>query len=307
MILLCCYNSNTIFNRISRPDLVIQHPLPSARNAIHDASRAFPNTPVVDQDFILTPALTLPSSFGTTYVGECFTCSLCANNELPIGTVKAITKVQLTAEIQTPSQKVALLEPPNESEESVSTLPCRATQQRTVEFDLREEGAHTLIVTVTYTESSSAAVSRIRTFKKLYQFEARPCLNIRTKATELDSGTQLLRYTLEAQIENLSESTLNIIRADLLPQQPFEAKSLNRIVDPEEGEEREVPALDPRDIYQIAFLLEQTADRIEDVAESRESMERDGRVILGQISLEWMGAMGQKGRLTTSNLMSRKR
>lgn len=304
---MCCYNSNTTFDRLSRPDLVIQHPLQSTRNAIHDASRAFPNTPVVDQDFILTPALTLPSSFGTTYVGECFTCSLCANNELPDGTVKAITKVQLTAEIQTPSQKVALLEPPNESEESDSELPYRATQQRMVKFDLREEGAHTLIVTLTYTEDSPNAASRIRIFKKLYQFEARPCLNIRTKATELDSGTQLLRYTLEAQIENLSESTLNILGADLLPQQPFEAKSLNWDVNSEKGEGREVPALYPRDIYQIAFLVEQTVDRIEGVTELRESIKRDGRVILGQISLEWMGAMGQKGQLTTGNLMSRKR
>lgn len=280
----------------------MQYPLQSTKNMVHDASRAFPDTPV-DQEFILTPALTLPSSFGTTYVGECFTCSLCANNELPDGAAKIISHVQLSVDIQTPSQTVTLLDPSTEGEEPAPELRSGATQQRVIRFDLKEEGSHTLIVSLTYTESSLGAAGRVRTFRKLYQFEAQACLNVRTKATELQSDRHPLRYTLEAQIENVSASALNILRADLLPGALLEAKSLNWDVTGPEDAQREPPFLRPRDIYQLAFLVEQASAH----PEGLKDMKKHDRVVLGQIALEWTGAMGQKGQLTTGNLTSRKR
>ena len=36
----------------------------------------------VDCQFALSPSLSLPPAFGSTYVGETFACALCVNNEL---------------------------------------------------------------------------------------------------------------------------------------------------------------------------------------------------------------------------------
>jgi hypothetical protein len=94
--------------------------------------------------------------------------------------------------------------------------------QKIVQFDLKEEGNHILAVSVSYTETvmaedSQAASGRVRTFRKLYQFIAQPCLSVRTKASELTplevdnkslgpyGKTRLLRFALEAQLGNVGD------------------------------------------------------------------------------------------------------
>jgi hypothetical protein len=80
------------------------------------------------------------------------------------------------------------------------------SMQRILTLNLKEEGDHTLAVTVTYTETATgaagkAAAGRVRTFRKLYQFAAANLIAVRTKAGDLEGG----RYALEAQLENLGE------------------------------------------------------------------------------------------------------
>jgi hypothetical protein len=67
------------------------------------------------------------------------------------------------------------------------------------------------------------------------------------------------------------------------------------------------PTLNPRDVLQIAFLVEQVEGAVEGLEALQTDLRRDGRASLGQLSIEWRGAMGDKGFLTTGNLMSRKR
>jgi trafficking protein particle complex subunit 13 len=130
--------------------------------------------------------LTLPPAFGSAYVGETFSCSLCANNELPHGDdSKIIGSVKIKAEMQTPSQTVALelmvnkLDSPKDGQDG---LDKGESLLKVVRFDLKEEGNHVLAVSVTYTETSSVPQEadsgvqpgggRFRTFRKLYQFIA---------------------------------------------------------------------------------------------------------------------------------------
>jgi hypothetical protein len=89
--------------------------------------------------------------------------------------------------------------------------------QRIVLYDLKEEGNHTLAVTVTYTETivtgdtlEAASSGRVRTFRKLYQFLALQCLAVRTKAGELRSVDQNLKFILEAQLENISDTSISL-------------------------------------------------------------------------------------------------
>lgn len=53
--------------------------------------------------------------------------------------------------------------------------------------------------------------------------------------------------------------------------------------------------------------MEQEEGRQDGAEALQKDMTREGRTTLGQLSLEWRGAMGDRGFLTTGNLMTRKR
>lgn len=313
-------------NRLSRPSIAEQHPLPKNNVAKipSSVSLAFPDD-AAEQDFILSPNLTLPPAFGSAYVGEAFSCSLCANNELIQGnTTKSITGVRITAEMQTPSQTVPLPVSGTEDDDPNAILDYGASLQRIIRYDLREEGNHVLIVDLTYVENllsqdNATSTPKVRSFRKLYQFAAQPCLSVRTKATELAvqevpdkslgpyGRSHLVRYVLEAQLENVSEGTIILEQTKLLAYPPFKGTSLNWDISRDKGEAEENPLLNPRDVLQLAFLVEQEPENTDGLEELRANLKRDGRTILGQIALEWRSAMGEKGQLTTGTLFSRRR
>lgn len=135
--------------------------------------------------------------------------------------------------MQTPSQAVPLELLSSVDETDLDALNQKDSLQKIVRFELKEEGNHILAVSVSYADTiqdteeatsgdTSASTGRTRTFRKLYQFIAQPCLNVRTKATELrpreiDDKThgpygkaKLLRYALEAQLENVGDSSLTL-------------------------------------------------------------------------------------------------
>jgi hypothetical protein len=160
--------------------------------------------------------LNLPEAFGSAYVGETFSCTLCANNELdPSDATKAISGVRIQGDMQTPSNPAGsplhLAASPEDGEETVSPGPGESLQ-RILRFELKEEGNHVLAVTVTYTETAlgegKAASGRVRTFRKLYQFVAQQLLSVRTKAGELRQKNGSSRYLLEAQLENMGEAAV---------------------------------------------------------------------------------------------------
>ncbi|KAL4986435.1 DUF974 domain protein [Aspergillus falconensis] len=309
--------------RLSRPSLSYQYPLPAANTKISSkASLSFPSDNV-DTQFILTPNLTLPATFGSAYVGETFACTLSANNELPEDTSRVITSVRIVAEMQTPSQVSSLdLEPSDTSFND--GLQKGQSLQKIVRFDLKEEGNHILAVSVSYTETLmgndlQAASGRVRTFRKLYQFVAQPCLSVRTKSSELAprevdnkslgpyGKTRLLRFALEAQLENVGDGAVVIKQTRLNPKAPFKALSLNWDLERPDRTDTPPPTLNPRDVLQVAFLVEQEEGQQEGLEALQKDLRRDGRAVLGQLSIEWRSSMGDKGFLTTGNLLTRKR
>ncbi|OGE50297.1 hypothetical protein PENARI_c017G06511 [Penicillium arizonense] len=310
--------------RLSRPSLSYQYPLPASNNTISTkASLSYPSQDFDDQ-FTLAPLLTLPPSFGSVYVGETFACTLSANNELEGDDERVLKSVRIVAEMQTPSSVTVLeLEPPSDSAQ-LEGLKIGESLQKIVRFDLKEEGNHILAVSVSYTETrigsdSQAASGRVRTFRKLYQFVAQPCLSVRTKASELPplevdnkslgpyGKTRLLRFALEAQLENVGDGAVVVTQTKLNPKPPFQSKSLNWDTMSPKMSAASPPTLNPRDVLQVAFLVEQEEGRTEGLDTLQKDLRRDGRATLGQLSIEWRGAMGDKGFLTTGNLMSRKR
>ena len=254
--------------------------------------------------------LTLPPAFGSAYVGETFSCTLCANNELPADTERQVTSVKVGAEMQAPSGTTTLeMSPPDQ--EAAKVNPGQSLQ-KIVRFELREEGNHTLAVNLSYSETTvskdqSASGGRVRTFRKLYQFVARPCLGVRTKVSNLPSGgsddtqSQAARYALEAQIENFADGTITLEAATFNPKPAFESTSLNWDAMELDLHHSDKPSMVPRDVLQIAFLVEQRKDG------PGKEVTKDGRTLLGNLDIQWMTTMGDRGFLSTGWLTTKKK
>jgi trafficking protein particle complex subunit 13 len=223
--------------------------------------------------------------------------------------------------MQTPSQAISLeLHAAADAEEGDAGPG--SSIQKIIRFDLKEEGTHVLAVNVTYTETAgtgTATSGRVRSFRKLYQFLAQACLSVRTKATELEAQNStektpgspakipLLRYVLEAQLENVSDSIIVLQETKLQARRPFKSTSLNWDAGKDAGRQVERPSLKPHDVMQVAFLVEQESDVSEGLEDMKGALRREGRAVLGQLAIQWRTSMGERGSLSTGNLMTRRR
>lgn len=118
------------------------------------------------------------------------------------------------------------------------------------------------------------------------------------------STNPMLRFALEAQLENVGDGAMVLEAAKLLPKSPFKATSLNW---DSEFAPSDNPKLAPRDVMQVAFLIEQDLSSDSASDELNASLKRDGRAMLGQLAIEWRSSMGDRGFLSTGNLMSRRK
>ncbi|KAI1381516.1 hypothetical protein F4677DRAFT_128252 [Hypoxylon crocopeplum] len=106
--------------RLSRPSLVVQHPLPAPLSSPHSAQDEVPipaslaystNGDTNPDPFLLAPILQLPPSFGSAYVGETFSCTLCANYDVPLpgeplsATTPTLSPGGLAPSLLTPAQQ----------------------------------------------------------------------------------------------------------------------------------------------------------------------------------------------------------
>jgi hypothetical protein len=86
--------------------------------------------------------------------------------------------------------------------------------------------------------------------------------------------------------------------------EPFRAHSLNWDM-PGLGFS-EAPVLNPRDIVQVAFLLED-ASTDDEQRETAQGNLPDKRFVLGQLSVQWRCSMGDRGSISTGWLTGKKR
>lgn len=204
--------------------------------------------------------------------------------------------------MQTPSQTLNL-ELGGDERQSADLEVGRSTQ-KIVKYDLKEEGNHVLAVTVTYTEApkilddekAEKIPGRVRTFRKLYQFIAQQCLTIRTKTGSLSGG----RAILEAQLENMGDGPISLEMVNLGTKKGWKSISLNwegsTGVDAG-GDPRDTPLLRSRDVMQVAFLVQPDG-----VTERKDDETATDKIVLGQLSIEWRSACGDRGVLSTGRL-----
>ena len=291
--------------RLSRPSLATQTPLPhttfgNGLDIAPEASLAYPGADA-SSTFPLTPLLTLPPAFGAAYVGETFSCTLCANNEVQDGEKRSVSAVRIVAELQMPSNQdgitLDLMDAGEDGDETWDMKP-GATLQRTLKHELKEEGQHVLAVTVTYTETlhsdeGGASGGRARTFRKLYQFVAQQLIAVRSKVSERKRRERdgLRQWILEAQLENMGETSVVLEKFWVNEREGVIGTALNG----DEG--RDATVLKPQDVEQVMFALREGEGSEDDAV----------RVPLAQLNIDWRSALGERGSLTTGWLASRGR
>ena len=218
--------------------------------------------------------------------------------------------------MQAPSGTVPLDLPSSDNDTSRNQMESGESLQKIVCFDLREEGNHVLAVSLSYSETSmskdrSASSGRVRTFRKLYQFVAQPCLSVRTKVSDFPAATvdgtaelrNISRFALEAQLENMADGPISLEQVHFSSKPPFRSTSLNWELGITDTLESDMPVLMSRDVVQVAFLIENRADGSNEAQQET----KDGRTVLGQLSMQWRTAFGDQGYLNTGWLMTKKR
>uniref|UniRef100_L2GI72 Duf974 domain-containing protein n=1 Tax=Colletotrichum fructicola (strain Nara gc5) TaxID=1213859 RepID=L2GI72_COLFN len=240
--------------------------------------------------FLLSPILNLPLSFGSAYVGEVFSCTLCANHdtlEPPPGPKRkggAVQKLELTP-----------ADPDDAAEGKGTDLEPGETLQRIVNFDLKEEGNHVLAVTVSYYEATETS-GKTRTFRKLYQFICKSSLIVRTKIGPLASGKNggARKWVLEAQLENCSEDVIQLEKVLIDLEEGLGYTDCNW----EEGGGVARPVLHPGEVEQVCFVVTEADGAHAEPGE-------DGRIMFGVLGIGWRGEMGNRGFLSTGKLGTR--
>ncbi|KAK0386532.1 hypothetical protein NLU13_6367 [Sarocladium strictum] len=295
--------------RLSRPSLVTQHPIASPLSPSNSHEPPFPASLAYEPSaadtnpspFLLSPVLNFPVSFGSAYVGETFSCTLCANNDLPIQepdatSAKKIRDVRIEAEMKTPGTgAVQKLEMGGAgATDGGQDLEPGQTLQGVVKFDLKEEGNHVLAVTVSYYEATETS-GRTRTFRKLYQFICKSSLIVRTKVSPLPRSTTAdasgpRSWVLEAQLENCSEVAMQLEKVAMDVEDGLQYRDCNW-----DGEK---PVLHPGEVEQVCFVVHE---------ESEGSLKAtaDGKLVFGILGIGWRGEMGSRGYLSTGKLGTR--
>lgn len=303
--------------RLAKPSLTKQHALSKQSHDATfrvdpDAASAVPATEQDDQ-FVLTPGLKLPSAFGAVHVGETFACTLCVNNDLPSDDEDVqIRDASIEAEMQTPGQvdDPMQLDPEgsSSSDDEASSMKPGETMQRIVRCHLADEGNYILFVTVNYTETQTAATedeeptTRRRTFRKSYRFPADHLIRVRIKTRPLPELTEKRLgsgHAIEAQLEKLGDESLLLESVTFNPKPTVRVKSLNK--GDTTGDTLSRPQLELGDVQQVAFLVLD-----EDSDGQGQELSKDGKVILGQMSIRWRRAMGEAGMLNTGWLTGKK-
>ncbi|WYZ37291.1 hypothetical protein EsH8_II_000797 [Colletotrichum jinshuiense] len=298
--------------RLSRPSLVVQHPIrppltpsnlpadPAPASLAYDTAASTNPAP-----FLLSPILNLPLSFGSAYVGEVFSCTLCANHDAPDPAAapgggakrRTIRDVRIEAEMKTPgANSVQRLElSPQDGDDAKGTdLDAGETLQRIVNFDLKEEGNHVLAVTVSYYEATETS-GKTRTFRKLYQFICKSSLIVRTKIGPLAPSAAHggRRWVLEAQLENCSEDVVQLEKVVLDLEGGLGYTDCNW-----EAADGARPVLHPGEVEQVCFVVEEDEG-------SKAVPGEDGRIMFGVLGIGWRGEMGNRGFLSTGKLGTR--
>ncbi|CAO3597552.1 unnamed protein product [Absidia cylindrospora] len=240
------------------------------------------------RDFGLGQMLKLPSAFGNIYLGESFSTFISINNET---VSERVHDIGIKVELQTSSQRFSLYDTLSNTQ---TTMEPKVSHDVTVSHEIKELGVHILVCSVHYV----APDGKKRHFRKFYKFQVSNPLAVKTKLNNLADG----RVFMEAQVQNVSAGPMYLERMKFDPSEYFDFEDLNH----RQQLQQQVESMDcdlsvfgdyfihPQDVRQYLYLLTPKQSQKDRIARTTNA--------LGKLDIVWRSAMGDMGRLQTSQL-----
>ena len=265
--------------RLARPSFLVNRRLPMFEPWDFDALP----TDQFNATTFGSDMLCLPQAFGNIYLGETFSSYMTVHN----GSSMDVEGVQLKAELQNGTQKVSLTPvvvrggdvlKPNESLDQI------------IQHEVKEIGTHLLQCTVDYTNATTGEPMQ---FCKYFKFQVYKPLDVKTKSYNAENDEVLL----EALLQNITSNPVTLAKVSLEPSPHFQVTPLNQN-DSGESIFGQVNLLNPQDSRQYLFSL---------TPKNRAPQESKLKgtkppIAIGKLDIIWKSAIGEKGRLQTSQL-----
>ncbi|XP_022649869.1 trafficking protein particle complex subunit 13-like [Varroa destructor] len=226
--------------------------------------------------------LYLPQSFGSIYLGETFSSYMTVHN----GSSMDVGGVQLKAELHNGNHKVCLnpviarggeVLKPNESLDQI------------IQHEVKEIGTHLLQCIVSYINATTGEPMQ---FCKYFKFQVYKPLDVKTKFYNSETGETFI----EAQLQNITSNPVTLAKVSLEPSPQFQVTALNQN-DTGDSVFGEVNLINPQDSRQYLFSCRPKSRSPQEGKKSAR-----GSSAIGKLDIIWKSALGEKGRLQTSQL-----
>lgn len=237
--------------------------------------------------------LMLPQSFGNIYLGETFSCYMSVHND----SQTTVRDVSVRAELQTDSQKV-FLTGRTEGAGTIAELAPNCSIDEVIHHEVKDINTHILVCTVNYATQAGEKLH----FRKFFKFQVYKPLDVKTKFYNAESD----EVYLEAQLQNITSSPISLEKVALEPSPYFNVCQLNSCSD-SQSIFGQVNFLNPHDTRQYLFSLSprtspETGETPADSTATHPERRRSGVTSIGKLDIVWRSAMGERGRLQTSQL-----
>lgn len=225
---------------------------------------------------VMDQLLVLPQSFGNIFLGETFVSYVTVHND----SNEDATEIVVKADLQTGSQRINLIQiPARESMEPGSSI------DDVMRHEVKELGTHILVCSVNYRNTEG----RQRFFRKFFKFQVLKPLDVKTKFYNINP----VELYLEAQIQNMTDTTMCIEKVSLDPSVTYNCVPVNEAdgVSTFMGQEY----LKPKDTRQYLYQLSvKTSDQ--------KNWGQNISPAIGKLDIVWKTGLGERGRLQTSQL-----
>uniref|UniRef100_A0A8C8CJQ9 Trafficking protein particle complex subunit 13 n=1 Tax=Oncorhynchus tshawytscha TaxID=74940 RepID=A0A8C8CJQ9_ONCTS len=226
-----------------------------------------PSTIKGAEALMLGEMLTLPQNFGNIFLGETFSSYISVHND----SSQVVKDILVKADLQTSSQRLNL----SASNNAVTELKPESCVDDVIHHEVKEIGTHILVCAVSYTTQAGEKLY----FRKFFKF-------------------QTDEVFLEAQIQNITTSSMFMEKVSLEPSMMYSVAELNTVETEDEGTSTfgKMSYLQPMDTRQYLYCLKPKPEFAEKAGIIK------GVTVIGKLDIVWKTNLGERGRLQTSQL-----
>ncbi|XP_071219788.1 trafficking protein particle complex subunit 13-like isoform X1 [Salvelinus alpinus] len=290
---LCNPKPNVYLMRLTKPTLFTNMPVTCEdRDLPGDLfgrlMKEDPSTIKGSEALMLGEMLTLPQNFGNIFLGETFSSYISVHND----SSQLVKDILIKADLQTSSQRLNL----SASNNAVTELKPESCIDDVIHHEVKEIGTHILVCAVSYTTQAGEKLY----FRKFFKFQVLKPLDVKTKFynAESDLSSVTDEVFLEAQIQNITTSSMFMEKVSLEPSVMYNVAELNTVETEDEGTSTfgKMSYLQPMDTRQYLYCLKPKPEFAEKAGVIK------GVTVIGKLDIVWKTNLGERGRLQTSQL-----